>query len=262
MNEPSSSKEEMLARIRSALGHDGVASTPQPLPPLARQAVSHNGHLVGQFCDELEKVGGRVERLQSADDWSSYLTGLLADNSGLIVALSDSEVARRLGIRAWLAERKVRTIETLKEFAAQERGSAKPGQTDAFGASLMERYQQRLLEAGLGITSADYAIADTGTLVLVSGGEQHRLISLLPPVHMCLLETGRIMPDLSSLLARVEGEFYQGGEAPPQAMTFITGPSRTADIEHTLTMGVHGPSELHVLLYERDVQPKTGAEME
>jgi L-lactate dehydrogenase complex protein LldG len=262
MNEPLSSKEEMLARIRSALGHEGHASTPQPLPLFARPAASRNGHLVGQFCDELEGVGGRVKRLQSADDWSSYLTGLLADNPDLIVALSDSEAAREFGIREWLAERQVRTIETLKEFAAQERDSAKPGQTDAFGASLMERYQQRLLEAGLGITSADYAIADTGTLVLVSGGEQHRLISLLPPVHMCLLDKGRIVPDLSSLLTRVEGDFYQGGQTPPQAMTFITGPSRTADIEHTLTMGVHGPSELHVLLYERDARHETGPEME
>jgi len=123
-----------------------------------------------------------------------------------------------------------------------------------------------LFESVLGVTTADFAIADTGTLVLVSernpqpssdrstptaapGGDQHRLISLVPPVHVCLLDTNRIFPNLAELITHVNGKYYRGDE-PPLAMTFITGPSRTADIELTLTMGVHGPRELHVLLYD------------
>jgi L-lactate dehydrogenase complex protein LldG len=75
------------------------------------------------------------------------------------------------------------------------------------------------------------------------------LISLVPPVHICLLDRTRIVANLTELLSLVHKEFYLTG-GPPLAMTFISGPSRTADIELTLTRGVHGPREVHVLLWE------------
>src|SRR5205085_12582893 len=111
-----------------------------------------------------------------------------------------------------------------------------------------EQYRGLLLGAAVGITTADYALADTGTLVLVSGDEQHRLISLLPPTHVCLLDPARVLPSLPDLLARVRGRFSPP-EAAPKNMTCIPGPSRTADIEQAITMGVHGPKSLHVILY-------------
>ena len=141
-------------------------------------------------------------------------------------------------------------------------------------ADLIEQYKASLFEADIGITTADYAIADTGTLVLLSkkvpnpdetrrtpneneeaegqhgpraDGEQHRLISLVPPIHICLLDRSRIVANLTDLLTVVHRDAYMSG-GPPLAMTFISGPSRTADIELTLTRGVHGPREVHVLL--------------
>jgi L-lactate dehydrogenase complex protein LldG len=111
----------------------------------------------------------------------------------------------------------------------------------------MESYKRELVKVNIGVTSADYAIAETGTLVLVSGGEQHRLISLVPPVHVCLLEETRIIESLPVFLA-LAGQKYYSTESAPLATTFITGPSRTADIELSLTLGVHGPRELHTLL--------------
>jgi L-lactate dehydrogenase complex protein LldG len=242
-------KEEMLARVRSALGRAGSTITPQPLPAFVRVGTAQSGGLVGWFCNELEGAGGQVKRAQSADDLFGYLDGLLPLGADAAVAVSDSALAVRLGIRAWLDKRNVRVVKTLKEFAAAEFAPTGSPCTDTYGAGLMEEYKRTLLTASIGITSADYAIAETGTLVLISGGEQHRLISLLPPVHICLLEPSRIVPTLAVLLARVKEDFYGGAEPPPQALTFITGPSRTADIEHTLTKGVHGPSELHVVLY-------------
>ncbi|HEX7956014.1 MAG TPA: lactate utilization protein [Pyrinomonadaceae bacterium] len=242
----------MLARIRGALGHAGAPSTPQPLPPYAGVVAAQADGLVSRFCDELEGVGGHVKRLRSAAEVTGYVARLLPTATDAAVAVSDSAAARRLGLREWLAERDVRVVRTLKEFAATEFVPTNSARGGARDAGLMEQYKQTLLRASLGITSADYAIAETGTLVLVSGGEQHRLISLLPPVHVCLLEPERIVPNLATLLARVRAELYAGAEPPPQALTFITGPSRTADIEHTLTMGVHGPSELHVVLHSFD----------
>jgi L-lactate dehydrogenase complex protein LldG len=97
----------------------------------------------------------------------------------------------------------------------------------------------------IGITTAQVAIAETGTLVLESDSERHRLVSLLPPVHIALLKAADICLTLGGALKRVARE---RAEEMSRAITFITGPSRTADIELTLSIGVHGPKELYVIV--------------
>jgi L-lactate dehydrogenase complex protein LldG len=100
-----------------------------------------------------------------------------------------------------------------------------------------------LFNFNVGITKAQAGIAETGTLVLDSAVEQNRLISLVPPVHIAILDASRIYATLGETLAMLQS----GNEVSP-AITFITGPSRTADIELTLTVGVHGPQELYVII--------------
>lgn len=95
----------------------------------------------------------------------------------------------------------------------------------------------------VGITTAQTAIAETGTLVLESVDERHRLVSLVPPVHIAIINASKIVPTLGEALTLLR----KGKEISP-AVTFITGPSRTADIELTLTIGVHGPQELYVIV--------------
>ena len=95
----------------------------------------------------------------------------------------------------------------------------------------------------VGITTAQAAIAETGTLVLDSTDERHRLASLVPPVHIAIVDASRIVRTLGEALALMR----EGKEISP-AVTFVTGPSRTADIELTLTIGVHGPQELYVII--------------
>ena len=97
----------------------------------------------------------------------------------------------------------------------------------------------------VGITSAQAGIAETGTLVLDSSVERNRLVSLVPPVHIAILDASKIFLTLGETLAAL----HNGSELSP-AITFITGPSRTADIELTLTLGVHGPQELYVIINE------------
>ena len=95
----------------------------------------------------------------------------------------------------------------------------------------------------LGITTAQAAIAETGTLVLDSADERHRLVSLVPPVHIAIVAASRICETLGEALA-----LLRNGKDLSRAVTFVTGPSRTADIELTLTVGVHGPQELYVIV--------------
>ncbi len=102
---------------------------------------------------------------------------------------------------------------------------------------------EKLSAVNIGITQADYALADTGTLVVFSETGEGRTLSLLPPIHVAVLEESRILASLDELMER-EPRFPDRSSA----MIFITGPSRTADIERTLTVGVHGPGELHVIV--------------
>jgi len=95
----------------------------------------------------------------------------------------------------------------------------------------------------VGISTAQAGIAETGTLVLDSTYERHRLVSLVPPVHIAIINASSIVETLSDALTLLQ----KGKEISP-AITFITGPSRTADIELTLAIGVHGPQELFVIV--------------
>ena len=197
--------------------------------------------------------------MQSNDEIKNYLAEILSGDKPARVALSNSKAVHDSGMREWFISQDIEVIPSINEFAsiasntAARRSAHRPSTNEreiskGDGASLTSSYQRALMAASLGVTSADYAIADTGTLVLVSGNEQHRLISLLPPTHLCLLDSSRVVANLSSLLACVSGE-YQFSRTPPLAMTFITGPSRTADIELTLTVGVHGPRQQHILIH-------------
>ena len=97
--------------------------------------------------------------------------------------------------------------------------------------------------ADFGITSATYALADTGTLVMIASPEEARLVSLLPPAHIALLPRECILTGLDELFMLLPKPAEQ-----TSSMVLITGPSRTADIEQILVRGVHGPGQVHVVI--------------
>jgi L-lactate dehydrogenase complex protein LldG len=108
-----------------------------------------------------------------------------------------------------------------------------------------ESLRASLLSADVGISSADFAIAETGTLVVRARPGQERLVSLLPPVHLAVIARDQILPDLFDLFARLA---EQGLDQLPSNLALITGPSKTGDIELELTTGVHGPGKWHVVI--------------
>ena len=97
--------------------------------------------------------------------------------------------------------------------------------------------------AAIGITSADFCLADTGTLVMLASREEARLISLLPPAHIAVVSRDRLLSGLDELLSTIPLPAEQ-----TSSMVLITGPSRTADIEQILVRGVHGPGEIHAVI--------------
>lgn len=96
----------------------------------------------------------------------------------------------------------------------------------------------------VGITAAFCAIAETGTLMLLSGAQTPASASLLPETHIAILQLGRIVPGMEDAWALARSERGQ----LPRAVNFVSGPSRTADIEQTINLGAHGPYRVHIVI--------------
>jgi L-lactate dehydrogenase complex protein LldG len=97
--------------------------------------------------------------------------------------------------------------------------------------------KHEMAQCDLGITEADFLLPETGTLVLRSSAERPRAVSLLPRIHLAMVRPEMLRADMHQVFAEAKDHHY---------LVFITGPSRTADIELTVTLGVHGPRDLYV----------------
>ena len=103
-------------------------------------------------------------------------------------------------------------------------------------------------QADLGITGVDYAVAETGSAILLPRRHLSRLTSLLPPVHLAIVRPEDVVDRLEDLFLLRRLAYHKGNGDMGSYLNFITGPSRTADIEQTLVIGVHGPREVHMLI--------------
>ncbi len=220
-----SARTEILERIRANLCAGAAAARLAPETagptPGAPTGLETPEARCARFTALLEEVGGRVHPVRSEEEAARVLAELARRHGARTIALSDSPRIERIA------------------------------RDSAPGLRLLSSPLERgaLFEADLGFSAAQWGIAETGSLVLVSDAERHRLVSLVPPVHVALLEAAAILPTLGDALAAA-----RGGPGEPslagRAITIVTGPSRTADIELTLVVGVHGPRELHVLLLD------------
>jgi L-lactate dehydrogenase complex protein LldG len=110
------------------------------------------------------------------------------------------------------------------------------------------RTRQQVIQSYVGITAADYCVADTATLVLKTRPGEARCVSLVPSIHVAVIELAQIILDLEELYARLKDDLLRRGEGLGRCTTFISGPSKTADIELNMVHGAHGPRALHILV--------------
>jgi L-lactate dehydrogenase complex protein LldG len=103
--------------------------------------------------------------------------------------------------------------------------------------------RQAAADSLVGISEMDWALADTGSLVADQTAVEQRLASTLPQVHIAIIGTDRILPDKVAMLGKIDPR-------SSRYIAFITGPSRTADIERVLTIGVHGPKRLVIVFVD------------
>lgn len=186
-------------------------------PPIVSSVVNEQtASPVERFRDALSSVAGHCLIVNDETEAANVVLEILGKINARRVAISDSRLVGRV-------------MERVK--------------TDA--EVLLKASKSELFDCDAGITSAQWAAAETGTLVLESDAERHRLGSLIPPVHIALIEADKIRQTLGEVL---ESLSEQGRERLSRTVTFITGPSRTSDIELTLAIGVHGPGELFAII--------------
>jgi len=209
-----SARDEILSRVRAALRPHG-SPPPSTSPPQVTTGVpTPPDDLQGAFIHMLEKSNATVDVVPDETAARDALVKVLNDSQQ--VAVSDDPMARRLS-------------SSLDSIAIQQ--------------DLTDR--EALLSCDAGVSGAQAGIAETGTLLLQSSAESHRLVSLIPPLHVAILSATRILWSLDDALATLG---HEEPSAMSRAVTMVTGPSRTADIELSLVIGVHGPKKLHVIL--------------
>jgi L-lactate dehydrogenase complex protein LldG len=198
----------------------GTASVAPPTAGLPRRE---------RFRAALEALAGVAHDARSVDDVVEVIAGLAA-RLGATALLSWSDDAIGIpGLHEALAARGLTPVVPDIPQNGRERES-----------KLAE-----LAALPLGLTGADAGLAETGSVVIASGPGRPRMASLLVPVHIAVLRVDRLVDSISGLLA-TRGDLVAAGSN----LVAITGPSRTADIEHTLSRGVHGPGEVHVIIFE------------
>ena len=111
-----------------------------------------------------------------------------------------------------------------------------------------QNLRRQIIDSYIGITSADFCLAETATLVMRSRPGQARAVSLVPSIHVAVIELSRIIADLKELYALLKWDPQESQEGLTNCMTFISGPSKTADIEATMVHGAHGPREVYVFV--------------
>ena len=174
-----------------------------------------------RFLEELEALEGRGERTGSMEEARDYVLSLAREKGAKLLVRWDDEELEALGVDDPLKEEGVEVavwwgLDDFREVAGG---------------------------ADIGLTTAEWAVAETGSLILTGGPGRGRTVALLPPTHVAVVPVERLLSTVPEAI-----EKYAGAEGLPANVCLHTGPSRSGDIEMSLTIGMHGPGDVRVVL--------------
>ena len=224
-----SGRAEFLESIRHRTQAGRYKPTNAPDVAWTRREESGEDRLIedppARFIEELEALGGHGKRVENLEEAREYVLDLAREREAKLLLRWDVDDLEDLGVDAPLGETGVevavwRDLADFREIAGK---------------------------ADIGLSTAEWAIAETGTLVLEGGPGKGRTVTLLPPTYVALMPVERILRTVPEAI-----EKYAGGEARglPANVCFHTGPSRSGDIEMSLFVGMHGPGDVHVVLVD------------
>jgi L-lactate dehydrogenase complex protein LldG len=226
----------MLETIRQSL-KSGLLPGKDTSPQVVDSSVDDRSRIVEDFIRELVAVGAHARTAATSAQARAMILDLMRDSAA---HSEDKGTAKQL--LAWNdSELPIPDLGS----ALRAEGFVMLDSTLSAGASARRARLAELGCAATGLTGAQGGLADSGTLAILSGPGRPRLASLLPPVHIAVIPKRSIYPCMADFFAADPGAILKASN-----LVFITGPSRTADIEQTLTLGVHGPREVFVIVID------------
>lgn len=207
--------------------------------------MSPKEDLCQTFIEKAELVSATVETISSEDDAINYVINLCDKKEAcqLLASGCEADLSEKAGDLCDAKQTKVIAAPGLKKALYTQLAEA--SQKAGFEC-IDSGMRDHLAGIDIGFTYADYGIADTGTLMVDCPGEELRLATMVSEFHVCVLPKSKIRANTYE----VEKMMLTRMNKTPNYMAYITGPSRTADIERVLALGVHGPLELHILILE------------
>jgi L-lactate dehydrogenase complex protein LldF len=231
--------------------------------------------LVEQFKAEASRAGAVVYEASSAEDACNYILKLAQERDVKTAVKSKSRVADEVKVKKHLEKAGIEVKETdLKEWIAQLAGEKSTGrETMRQVEKLISKVtgkkldpdprvllnaangaiKQYCIDADMGISEADVAIAETGTLVIVGNEGVTRLVAVLPRIHVTVVNSQNVVPIMEDVIARLKslkGDI--AGQIVPVYVTYITGRNTTADIPGAVLARAQGPAEEHIILMKAD----------
>ena len=270
---------EFSRRRAAAFANGDFPDKRRRVRDLKRDAIKRLPELVEQFTREAEAVGAVVHLAETPEDANRIISEIALQHQAELVIKSKSMVSEEIHLNRALEKHGLRVVETdlgewimqlageapshliapaihktreqVAELFSKETGETLPPDIGKLVAVARERLRQDFVNADIGISGANAAIADTGTLMIVSNEGNGRLVTTLPPVHIALLGVEKIVPTMADATAILDVLPRSGtGQKITSYVSFVTGPSRSADIELALAVGVHGPKEVHIVLLD------------
>ncbi|MBA3473054.1 MAG: lactate utilization protein [Rubrobacter sp.] len=193
-----------------------VAWTPKS-EPARREEIED---LPTRFLEELEALGGHGRRVSSPEEAREYVVSLAREKGAKLLVRWDDEELDRLGVDDPLEEAGVEVV------VWRDLGD----------------FREVTARADVGLSTAEWAIAETGSLVLTSGPGRGRAVTLLPPIYVAVVAVEKVLSTVPEAIGKYDERTL------PANVCFHTGPSRSGDIEMSLVTGMHGPGDVHVVL--------------
>lgn len=235
--------------------------------------------LIKEFIERANEAGSKVYLAASAEEALKQVDEIVSQRRAKLIIKAKSMVSEEIGLNDFLAKKGIQVVETdlgewiiqlagerpshitapalhktkeeIASLLSQHLGRPIPPDSREITRAAREYMRPLFFQADIGISGANLAIAESGTLVIISNEGNARLVTSLPPVHIAIITVDKIVATMEQAITLIKALVASAsGKRLTSYVSFISGPSSTTDIEKEPVIGVHGPEELHIIILD------------